>query len=191
MPFDEWTTPPDIINKARLSMGSIDLDPASNTASQDIVKARTYHDIYSNGLLHTWLGNVWLNPPYSKGNIDSFSKKAIQELSNVQQMMILVNSQTDTRWYHNFLQYADFTLLFKGRIKFWKVVNGKALSRWESSTTGKLTNAPRYLNTLFCYKVSLEAFREQFESKGTIIVTSKTTYSISVTNYATAPNMVY
>ena len=38
------------IELARKTMGSIDLDPASNSEAQRIVKAKKYYDIEINGL---------------------------------------------------------------------------------------------------------------------------------------------
>jgi len=202
MPFDNWMTDPKVIELARVTMGSIDFDPASNMIAQQYVKAHTFcvhpndykvtdfikHDVLCDGLDQNWKGNVWLNPPYSIGNIDRFVDKAIfewhaydagNELSGseyVKQMMILVNSATDTKWYHRLLDCSDCVLLWRGRIKFWKIQDGKAHEKWEGEKSkekglGKIGNAPRYLNTLF-YFGSVQGilrFKEVFKEKGTFL----------------------
>lgn len=207
MPFDEWMTDPKVIELARATMGSIDFDPASNMVAQRYVKAHSFcvhpdeynvvdfikYDVLRDGLDQVWHGNVWCNPPYSAGNIDRFVDKAIDEWNGsialldddyysrsrcIQQMMILVNSATDTKWYHKLLEHSSCTLLWRGRIKFWKIQDGKAHEKWEGEKSkekglGKIGNAPRYLNTLFYFGSSVERFKETFKEKGTFIHVSR------------------
>lgn len=59
----EWYTPSDIIRRARYVLGSIDLDPASCTAANQIVGASRFFAQGDNGLEQEWTGRVWLNPP--------------------------------------------------------------------------------------------------------------------------------
>lgn len=143
------------------------------------------------GLKQEWHGNVFCNPPYSAGNIDKFSDKIIQEYTRwnqsedidartdnyVYQMIILVNSANDTRWYQQLLKYSQATLFVKGRIKFWKIENGKAWEKWEGVKSkekglGKIGNSPRYINTLFYFGTvqGTLRFKEVFGDKGTIMV---------------------
>ena len=61
-----WGTPPHIIEAARETMGSIDLDPASCERSNEIVKAAHIFDLERNGFTAVWNGNVFLNPPGGK-----------------------------------------------------------------------------------------------------------------------------
>lgn len=65
----EYGTPPDIIERARNTMGGIDLDPASNEFFNKNVKALTFFDGSegNNGLLKHYWGNVWINHPYGRG----------------------------------------------------------------------------------------------------------------------------
>ena len=67
IPGDEWGTPEKYIALAREVMGEIDLDPASNEHAQRTVQARQYFTREDSGLVHPWVGRVWLNPPYTKG----------------------------------------------------------------------------------------------------------------------------
>lgn len=63
----EWWTKTFIIEAARVTMGSIDLDPASCTKANETVQARQYFTVEDDGLKQCWLGNVWMNHPYSDG----------------------------------------------------------------------------------------------------------------------------
>lgn len=153
-----------------------------------------FHTIPDNclvdGLQATWHGNIWCNPPYSAGNIDKFVTKACMEWKQrtqklqkpiterrvlyPTQMMLLVNSSTDAKWYHRLLQQSDAVLFVSGRIKFWKIMNGKAYEEWEGEKSkaegkNKVGNHPRYLSSLFYFGDNIERFNQVFESKGTIL----------------------
>jgi hypothetical protein len=188
--YDRWMTPPDEISIAREYMGgNISLDPASEKIAQQYIYADTYYglDRGVNGLVHDWYGNVWCNPPYSAGNIDAFVDKAIREWHRlavlspdgwaVDNMLILVNSSTDTRWYHDLLRYSTAALLYTGRIKYWKIFDGSAHEKWEGEVSkakglNKVGNSPRYLNTLFMFNRTgdVSRFKEYYGNKGTIVV---------------------
>ena len=61
---NEFYTPAWLVEKARYVLGGIDLDPASSYFANQTVKAATYYDIESNGLLQPqWIGRTLLNPP--------------------------------------------------------------------------------------------------------------------------------
>lgn len=65
----EHYTPADIVEAARATMGTIDLDPASCKLGQAVVNAGFWfgldhwHIERKDGLSVPWLGNVFLNPP--------------------------------------------------------------------------------------------------------------------------------
>ena len=62
----EWYTPPEIINAARHTMCSIDLDPASCKVANQTVRATTFYTKKENGLEQDWSGRVWINFPSGK-----------------------------------------------------------------------------------------------------------------------------
>lgn len=194
MPFDDWMTPPPVIELARKCLGTIDIDPASNYVAQSYVSAKKFcvssleydyrkdSDCYSDGLEVNWIGNVWCNPPYSKGLIDAFSEKMVREFAcgNVGRALFLVNSATDSRWYHKLLNHCTATVLWRGRIRFWKIFGGKAHEKWEGEKSkaegkGKVGNSPRYLNTLFYFdeEQNVTPLKEYFGNKGTIVFGEK------------------
>lgn len=206
MGFDHWMTPPEQLEAARSFMGSIDLDPASNYVAQQYVRAATYaitreeedrqNKLYEenklevtnsavtgtkviNGLGIPWHGNVWVNPPYSRDLINLFVGKVVHESYNIQvkNMLLLVNSQTDTGWYHQLLENAQALLLYKGRLKFWKVINNRAYDKWEGEKSkqegaGKIGNSPRYLNSLFLFTHNndyIVRFKQLYSKHGHVI----------------------
>ena len=61
----EWYTPALYIEKARRTLGNIDLDPASCEAAQKTIGACRFYSEADDGLNQRWQGKVWLNPPYA------------------------------------------------------------------------------------------------------------------------------
>ena len=117
---NEWYTPQCYLDSARLVMGQIDIDPASNDIAQQKVQATTYYTAETNGLDKAWLGNLWMNPPYSAALIKQFASKLVQEVlsGNTQQFVVLVNNATETGWFKELLSVSDAVCLVNKRIKF-------------------------------------------------------------------------
>ena len=119
---NEWYTPPEFIEAARLVMGSIDLDPASSEVANRTVGAERIYTAADDGLALKWEGRVWMNPPYEKGLIDRFAEKlrAEVEAGFVTQAVVLVNNATDTRWFATLCEVASMVCFPTGRIRFHK-----------------------------------------------------------------------
>lgn len=115
---DEWYTPEQYIEAARLVMGSIDLDPASNEFANEVVQAKTYFDEETDGLMQEWFGNIWLNPPYSTALVKDFTEKLTN--SEFEQAIVLVNNATETAWFRKMIDNASAVVFTTGRIKFRK-----------------------------------------------------------------------
>ena len=122
---NEWYTPEYIIDAAKETMGSIDLDPATSELANETVKAEEIFTKEDDGLDKEWSGNVWLNPPYALPLINEFSDKLISELDNIDQACVLVNNATETNWFQNMLEVCDAVCFLKSRVKFIDM-NGKA-----------------------------------------------------------------
>ena len=113
---NEWYTPAYIIEAARKTMGTIDLDPASSDIANQTVGATTYFTVDNDGLPKEWFGNIWLNPPYSGKLIGKFVDKLL--LSDFKQAIVLVNNATDTKWFAKLANYANAVVFPRGRIKY-------------------------------------------------------------------------
>jgi hypothetical protein len=150
----EWYTPSQFIKLARHTMGSIDLDPASCDKAQKTVRAGTYYTLETDGLSQPWFGNVFLNPPYSKHLINKFIDKLFDELPNINQVIVLTDSRTDTRWFRR-LRESLTTCLTHGRIYFID----------ESGAPG----TPKIGSALFYYGHNSKRFAKVFGEVGSII----------------------
>lgn len=122
MANDTWMTPPHIIESAREAMGSIDTDPASNDVAQAFVKAKYYFTEERSGLVGGWQGNVWLNPPYSRGSVEPFLARLMFFYLKgcVDQAVILTNSVYTSQWWQRtkVSDYATAYCLPSKRIAF-------------------------------------------------------------------------
>lgn len=116
----EWYTPRKYIEAARLTLGSIDVDPASSDIANETIRATTYYTIEDDGLKQEWRGSVWMNPPYSQPLITQFCDLLVEKYvqGEVKQACVLVNNATETVFYQNMMQYCKAICFIKGRISF-------------------------------------------------------------------------
>ena len=151
----EWYTPPAIIEKARLVLGGIELDPASHAIPQEWIQARRYFTIADDALLHNWRArSIWLNPPYSRGVIDKFI--AWLCAADCEAWLALVNNATDTKWAQRLLSASDAVCFLRGRVRFQTAESGG----------GK----PPLQGQMLCYHGRQSAkFRSVFEQDGVIL----------------------
>jgi hypothetical protein len=98
----EWYTPHDIIERARVVLGTIDLDPASAELPQTWIKATEYHTL-AKPAIKPWCGNVWLNPPFDNAAswVENLEKRYHAQRA-VPKALALVNSALGYRWYEKF-----------------------------------------------------------------------------------------
>lgn len=116
--YNEWYTPAEYIQAARLVLGEIDLDPASSEEANTVVKARKIYTIDDDGLSQPWYGRVWMNPPYSADLIGKFCDKIITE--PIDAAVILVNNATETRWFVKLTSMATAIVFPTSRIIYWE-----------------------------------------------------------------------
>ena len=155
---DEYHTPKCYIDSARAVMGSIDFDPASNDEAQKTVQANEYCTIDNSSLDKPyWMGNVWMNPPYSR-IISEFCEKLVLEYSNgnIEQAITLTNNGTDTRWFHELADISSAICLHKKRIGFLK--NG---SPTDNNNKGQV---------IIYIGKNVEKFKQEFSQYGAVYV---------------------
>lgn len=108
MANDNWLSPPDVIRRACLTMGGIDLDPCAHPAYWWWTRARYHYTPDRSAITRPWHGRVYMNPPYSNRNVGLFVKSLMSGLTrSVTQAVVLVNNGTDTRWGQSLLRRAD------------------------------------------------------------------------------------
>jgi ParB family chromosome partitioning protein len=136
---DDWFTPLFLLNKVQEFYGGDFLDPASSDLVAPYVKASWHYTQKDDGLSQEWEGKVWLNPPYSKPLITQFTEKLLEEyrLGNVDEVLLLVNSCTETKWFQRIASEAYLRIDVKGRLHFWH--------------PQKKSDSPRYGQSLFYF----------------------------------------
>lgn len=103
----DYCTPAFIIETARRTMGTIDLDPASNLVANQTVKAKEFFDKY--GLTHIWSGNVWLNHPFDRVQNARWIEKLINSYTHgdVSQACCITFASTSEKWFQPLLQFPQ------------------------------------------------------------------------------------
>jgi len=152
---DDWYTPSQYIDAARIVMGSIDTDPASSEKAQETVMAKQFFTAEQDGLVQDWSGSVWINPPFS--DVLPFAEKLISHLESgeVTQAIVLTNNNTDTLWWHKMAELSAGICFTKGRISFYDVYGE--------------TSAPTNGQTFFYFGDNKQLFVDTFYSYGLIL----------------------
>jgi hypothetical protein len=106
----DWYTPAWVFER----MGLIfDLDPCAPLGGVSWIPAQQTYSLPQDGLSLPWFGRVWCNPPYGKHTSSWLEKMNIHKNG-----VSLIFARTDTKWFHDFVIYADAILFLKGRISF-------------------------------------------------------------------------
>ena len=123
---DDWETPDDLFTTYD-NLYHFVLDAAANHTNHKCPRYFGPGGESEDALSVKWPleeGNIWLNPPYSKGLQEKFVRKAICARADLGidpaggQVVMLLPSRTDTKLFHEWLvPHCDITFL-KGRLKF-------------------------------------------------------------------------
>ena len=159
MPNDEWRTPRDLFERIQRDMGiEFILDPC--TTPDNPLGTKFFYTSYDNGLKQPWGGlPTFVNPPYSRGNIDLWVAKCAIEanyrvnptIRNDVVVVALLPLRT-AKWFKNWvlprgriirdlyewrsLDYGDCGIFFlESRVKFIEPETGlktKGSPTWDS-----------------------------------------------------------
>jgi ParB family chromosome partitioning protein len=155
---NEWYTPWIYVQAAREVMGTIDTDPASSETANGIVKAKQYFTIEDDGRQQTWVGNIWMNPPYSQPLVTEFCALLVEKLKNreIKQACVLVNNATETNFYQNMMGECQAVCFIKGRVKF-------------IDQNGESTGAPLQGQTILYFGEGYQKFAKVFSQFGVVL----------------------
>lgn len=85
-------------------------------------KCEQFYGPADNGLLQTWIGTCWMNPPYGRA-IGKWVAKAHQEAREGVTVVALLPARTDTQWWHEYVCKASEIRYLRGRLRFGNATN--------------------------------------------------------------------
>ena len=111
---DNWGTPQWLFDELDKEW-HFDVDVC---ASSENAKCPRYFSKEENGLAQDWsrFNNCWMNPPYGR-QIGIWIEKAYNESQKGTNVVCLLPSRTDTKWFHEYCLKGEIKFL-KGRLKF-------------------------------------------------------------------------
>lgn len=116
----EWETPQDFFDTLDAEF-HFTLDVC---ASEENRKCYRYYSMNENGLLQSWRGVFWMNPPHGRGqDVYSWVKKAFNTACAGGTGVCLLPMSGDTKWFHDFCLKASEIRFVKNRL--WFSLNGK------------------------------------------------------------------
>ena len=160
---NSWFTPIEFIEKSRLVLGGIDLDPFSSEHANKTVGATKYFSEADSAFDKDWctLGKVtvWMNPPYGRGLMSKAAEKFLQEFyaGHISRGIVLVNNASETQWCQSLLEACTSICMVNKRIEFYNV-DGKSIS---GNTRGQFF---LYFDT----RSQAKQFEEVFKSIGKV-----------------------
>jgi hypothetical protein len=106
---EEWLTPPGIIK----ALGRFDLDPCS-PINRPWDTADKHYTVLDDGLIQSWSGRVFCNPPYGKK-----TGQWLQKCAEHGNAIVLIFARTETQMFFDHVWYKAHGILFiRNRIKF-------------------------------------------------------------------------
>lgn len=113
---DLWATPPHIFRPLNDEFG-FTLDPCAEVTT---AKCERFFTPKINGLVQDWSGNTcFVNPPYSRGNIDLWVEKCyLESLKPDTVIVALLPVSTSAIWWHDWIIGKCEMRFVARRIKF-------------------------------------------------------------------------
>lgn len=120
---DTWLTPPDLIE----ALGPFKTDPCVHT-EMPWSTAELMYDIYDDGLIQAWKGNVWLNMPYSKPL--PWVEKFVDHGNGI---ALVGGRSPDTKWCQLLMSHADLICYPPFRFAFYYPDGTCSYTKWQPS----------------------------------------------------------
>jgi hypothetical protein len=132
---NENYTPAELLDRCRVFMNGIDLDPFASVEYSLMPAHTTIFTEETDGLSQDWSNyyRKWVNPPYSGGLITPCILKTLQ-YTHIGQTLLLVNTSSSSRWYQACLQSCSAMLFFSKRLQFWNPYEKRSNSNLYSQT---------------------------------------------------------
>lgn len=112
---DNWETPDWIFDPLNKEF-EFTLDPCCVESTK---KCDRFFTPKENGLIQDWSNErVFVNPPYSRGNIDKWVKKCFDSSKCGAVVIALLPVSTSSKWFHDFIYQKAEIRFIKGRVKF-------------------------------------------------------------------------
>ncbi len=113
---DQWETPQDFFDQLDNEF-HFTLDPCADESNH---KCERYFTKEQDGLKQDWSGEiVFCNPPYGR-KVGEWVQKCFQEVyaGDCKCAVLLLFSNTDTKWFHDWIYHKAEVRFVKGRLKF-------------------------------------------------------------------------
>ena len=97
----------------------IDLDPASDEAANQLVKAKRFFDQVDNGLIQQWVAHrIFMNPPYSQVRQFVDHLCYCRSCGMFGAAISLTKADTSTRWFRSIWENASAVCFVDHRLRF-------------------------------------------------------------------------
>lgn len=150
---DEHYTPKEIVDAVLELLGTIDLDPCSNSHASPNVPAKRLYTQADDGLSKPWqAATVFMNPPYS--DVERWVNKLCDEYAagNIGDTIALVKGDTSTQWFQRIWEHAGAVCFPHHRLRF---LNGDATQK----------NSATFASAVVYLGYDLDPFFKAFEGK--------------------------
>lgn len=116
---DENYSPLYAVEPFRDLVNGFDLDPFSCLRANQVIQAKTFWTKFDDAFSKDWTPyqNKWINPPYSKGNIDR-AVETVLSYAHIGNSFLLTNSNTSSKWFQDAQSYCVCYLTFNHRLEF-------------------------------------------------------------------------
>jgi site-specific DNA-methyltransferase (adenine-specific) len=121
---DDWETPDELFQKYNAQYNFV-LDAAADEMNSKCERWFGPGGKEENALTADWApwlaeGNIWLNPPYSRGLQTAFVQKALAaaSLNKYHEVVCLLPARTDTALFHDIILPFGSIAFLRGRVKF-------------------------------------------------------------------------